>query len=265
MIRLFLLLSFVLLPNEAWATAPGTQEKALATSQAALGRTLPDIQLQNANGETLRLRDFRGKPLLLSLIYTSCSDVCPALIEHLHPAVEVARDALGDGSFSVMTVGFDVRKDRPQQMLSFAKAQGVGLPDWHFLSADQEALHALANSVGFAYFSRPGGFDHMAQVSVIDEKGRLYTQIYGAVFEPQSVVEPLKNLVYGREKPLNSWAGLVGRIKWFCTTYNPNSGRYQFNYSFFISLAIGAASLALVLTILIREWQRSAGPKNGHV
>jgi protein SCO1/2 len=97
----------------------------------------------------------------------------------------------------------------------------------------------------------------MAQVSVIDGQGRVYRQVYGGVFEPPAIVEPLKDLVLGRERPIWSGRGLLDRIRLICTVYNPNTGRYQFSYAVFIGIAVGGASLLLVLAFLIREWRRT--------
>jgi len=231
-------------------------KQALKTSQAALGQPLPDAVLTDPGGKPVSLASFRGKPLLITLVYTSCADVCPTLIESLYPAVEEAQSALGDTSFSTVTIGFDIRNDTPERMRLLARERGIDLPNWQFLSADQANLDAIARAVGFAIYSRPGGYDHLAQVSVVDKDGKLYQQVYGAVFEPPVIVEPLKDLVFGRYQPLASVQGIIDRIKLFCTVYDPNSGRYIFDYSLFAGIAIGLLCLGLILTVLIREWRR---------
>ena len=76
------------------------------------------------------------------------------------------------------------------------------------------------------------------------------------MFEPPVIVEPLKDLVFGRYQPLASVQGIIDRIKLFCTVYDPNSGRYYFDYSLFAGIAIGLFCLGLILTVLIREWRR---------
>lgn len=240
----------------AGAVETDKEARALATSRAALGTLLPDIVLQDTKGNPVPLSRYRGKPLLVTLVYTSCADVCPTLIETLYPAVEQAQAALGADSFSVITVGFDVRNDTPERMRLMARSRGVDLPGWQFLAADQKNLDALARAVGFAFYGRPGGFDHLAQVSLVDAEGRLHSQVYGAVFEPPVIVEPLKDLVFGRYRPVASFQGIIDRIKLFCTVYDPNSGRYVFDYSLFAGIAIGVACLSLVLGFLIREWRR---------
>jgi protein SCO1/2 len=237
--------------------------QALQLSQSALGNTLPQVTLLDTAGNPVQLARYQGKPLLVTLVYTSCADVCPTLIETLYPAVEEAQSALGRDSFSVITVGFDVRHDTPERMRLMARERGVDLPNWQFLAASQENLDTLARAVGFAIYARPGGYDHMAQVSVVDGKGKIYQQVYGAVFEPPVIVEPLKDLVFGRVRPVASLQDVIDRIKLFCTVYDPNSGRYYFNYSLFGGIAIGIACLGLILVMLVREWRRSPG-ETGH-
>ena len=234
------------------------QRELAKLSEDAKGRALPNIELTNVDGRKVRLSEYRGKPLLVTLVYTDCVDVCPTLIENLHPAVEAAGAALGYDSFSVITVGFDTRQDTPKKLKAFAQARGVDLPNWKFLSADSDSLDALARTVGFGFYSRPGGFDHFSQVSLIDSKGQLYGQVYGAVFNPPVVVEPLKKLVFGIDASLDSFSDIVDRIKFFCTVYDPRGGRYYFNYSLFIGLGIGLACLCLVMFVIMREWRRTS-------
>jgi protein SCO1/2 len=97
----------------------------------------------------------------------------------------------------------------------------------------------------------------MAQVTIVDRNGRVFQQVYGATFAPPQIVEPLKQVVFGRERSILSLDGLSDRIKLFCTVYNPNTGRYYFNYSLFASIAIGALSLLAVFLVLIRETRKS--------
>ncbi len=240
------------------SAAASNADDAIALSQAALGQQLPDLEFTDTEGRTVTLSDYRGKPLLISLIYTGCTDVCPTLIESLYPVVQVAREALGEESLNVVTIGFDTRNDTPARLRSFARTRGIDLPNWKFLSSDEESLDALAKSVGFGIYTRAGRFDHLAQVSLIDAKGRVSQQIYGAVFEPPVIVDPLKAIVLGRSEPVTSIEGLVDRIRWFCTIYDPKSGRYYFSYSLFISITIGVASFSLIVVALIREWRRSS-------
>ncbi|GBF25714.1 SCO1 protein [bacterium MnTg02] len=256
---LVLLFSCIVLSQPALADSKTEKAKqAFSGSQAALGQTLPNLSFTNSDGRRIALANFRGKPLLITLVYTGCTDVCPTLIENLYPAIKEAQRTFGSDSFSLLTVGFDVRQDTPELMRSFARAHGADLPNWYFLSTDSQTLDVLAKAVGFAFYSRSGGFDHLAQVSFVDGDGRLYQHVYGAIFEPPLIIEPLKDLIFGRAGTSSTVANLIDRIKFYCTIYDPSSGRYYFNYALFIGMAIGAACFGLVLAFIIREWRRAA-------
>lgn len=228
-----------------------------------MGGSLPDLAFTDTKGSRVRLADFRGKPLLVTLLYTGCADVCPTLIDNLVPAVKVAREALGADSFAVVTIGFDIRQDSSERLKSFASTRGAELSNWSFLTADEASLDRLARAVGFAFYSRPGGFDHLSQVSIVDADGRLYQQVYGAVFEPPLIVEPLKNLIFKRDTPLVSIERLIDRVKFFCTIYDPSSGRYYFNYSLFMTIGIGIGCFALVLFFIVSEWRKNNASMTG--
>jgi protein SCO1 len=255
--RRLLALGMLAVLGAAPAIADDRQAQALEASGAAIGAEVPDLVFTDANGKRFSLASLRGKPALVTLIYTGCADVCPTIIENLVPAVAVAEEALGRGSFEIAVIGFDTNNDTPSRMRSFAREHGADDLGWHFLSADEATLERLTQAVGFSYFSSAGGFDHMAQVSVLDAGGRVSTQVYGSLLQPPQIVEPLKDLIFGRSKPLFSLAGLADRVKLFCTVYNPRTRRYYFDYSLFASIFIGAVSLGAVLWVLVRETRKT--------
>lgn len=233
-------------------------EAALAVSQAAVGRELPDMTFTGSNGNTVRLSEFRGRPLLISMVFTSCHHVCPATTRHLDNAVRKARATFGQDSFNVVTLGFDTAVDTPEAMRHFARQQGVSDPNWAFLSGPADSVRALTESTGFIYFPSPRGFDHLNQVTVVDADGVIYRQVYGAAFDLPWLVEPLKQLIYNRPQPNDHFGvGLLNRIKLFCTVYDPSTGAYRFDYSLFIGMFIGGLSVLAIIAWLFRERMRA--------
>ncbi len=232
-------------------------EAAIAYSQAAIGRDLDDYAFLDTRRRPVRLADYRGKPLVVNLVFTACAESCPIVVQTLQDAVAVAQDSLGEDSFSVVTIGFDTRDDTPERMRAFAHGQGVDLANWAFLSGDAATLERLVENLGFIYFPSPRGFDHLAQTTVIDAEGRVYRQVYGAAFEAPALVEPLMELVFGRRPEAGAVTNLVNRIRLFCTYYDPTSQRYRFDYSIFIAFAVGAASLLGLAVVLLRAWWRT--------
>jgi len=227
---------------------------ALQQSQDAIGNVLGDYPLTDHNGHALSLDDLRGKPLVLSLIYTSCYQICPMTTRHLARVVDKAREALGEDSFNVAVLGFDAYNDSPQAMLHFARKQGIDGRGWYLLSAGPDTIQALSEELGFEFFSSPNGFDHITQATVIDASGRIYRQVYGEVFETPLLVEPLKELVLGRPRPNQTlFSDLINKVRFFCTTYDPARDAYHFDYSLFIGIFVGASIILSGIVFLIRE------------
>lgn len=228
---------------------------ALHLSQQAIGNTLGDYQLIDQYGATVRLReDHAGKPLIISMIFSSCHHVCPATTRHLADAIDAAREALGADSFNVVTIGFDVANDTPQAMAAFARRHGIEQQGWRFLSASSKNIRQISDDLGFIFFPTPRGFDHINQSSIVDRDGKVYSQVYGVTFELPWLVEPLKELVFDRASGAGHlFAGLIDRIKLFCTVYDPTTGRYRFDNSLFVQLAVGATIILAVMFYLGRE------------
>ena len=262
----FLLGAILALPPGAHASQVPSAfdpEAAIRYSQAAIGRQLDDYGFLDRRGKPLRLADLRGEPLVINLVYTACTHTCPLIVQNLYRAVEVAQDALGADSFKVLTIGFDSQADTPARMRAYAVSQGVDLPNWRFLSADEATVEKLSENLGFIYFPSPRGFDHLAQTTVIDRQGLVFRHVYGDDFDAPALVEPLKDLVFGRQGNLVSLDGLINRIRLFCTLYDPASERYRFDYSIFIAIAIGGLSLASIAVFLafnlVRAQRRERG------
>ena len=233
-------------------------DAAIAMSQGAVGRPLGDVLLYDRQGKPVQLSQYRGQPVLISMIFTSCHHVCPAITRHLATAVDAAREALGEESFRVLTIGFDTAVDTPDAMRVFADKQDIDDPNWDFLSGSAQPMQALVENIGFVYFPSPRGFDHINQVTVVDREGVIYRQVYGAAFDLPWLVEPLKELVYNRPQPgAHIGSGLLNRIRLFCTVYDPNTGKYKFDYSLFVGIGVGALIVLSLIIWLLLEFSRS--------
>ena len=238
------------------AAAEYDRGSAMEISQAAIGSPLGDYRLRDIQGQAFDLSQLRGRPLVVSMIYTSCHHVCPTITRNLAKTVEVAREALGEDAFTVITVGFDWKVDSPDRMRQFAAQQGLAdASNWHFLASDGSTINALSDNLGFIFYASAKGFDHLTQTTIIDRQGNIYRQVYGVDIETQALVEPLKELVFDTPRSAGLIDHWVSTLKLFCTVYDPNSDRYRFDYSIFLMIIIGVLCLGAVLAFIVREWR----------
>jgi len=232
------------------------QKAALAASQAAMGRLVGDYAFRDTAGNPVRISDLRGKPLIVSFIYTSCAQSCPVITASLLDAIDVGRETLGADGFNVVTVGFDVASDTPERLRLFAARNNAGNGNWKFLSGDIQTVGGLADDLGFQFSRSAKGFDHIDQITVIDAEGRVYRQIYGEAFDPPILVDPLMDLTLGTRTPFASIDDLIKKVRLFCTIYDPAAGRYKFDYSLFVQMIVGTSVIGFLLVFVGRNWWR---------
>jgi protein SCO1/2 len=228
---------------------------ALAASQAAIGREVPDVELTGQDGVRFRLSRFRGRPLVISPIYTSCFHICPTTTAYLKGVVAIANDVVGQSAFTVLTIGFDTEHDTPEQMRAYGRARGVDGPQWVLASADEASARQLLDGIGFSYARAGGGFEHMVLATVVDASGRVYGQVYGQQFEAPLLVDSLKRIVAGQRAQEATLPALIDRVRLICTVFDPNSGRYHLDYSLFVAFGVGVLCLGAVAVFLWRSWR----------
>jgi protein SCO1/2 len=235
---------------------------AIAKSMQAVGRAVGSYTLTDSRGAPFSLGDYRGRPLVISLVYSSCSSVCPPTTQHTIDAVNEAGRMFGLDRFAVLTVGFDARNDTVPHMAQFASMQGIKAPNWRVASGDAATIDALLNDLGFSYRAVAGGFDHPTQTTILDRDGKVYRQVFGEAFPLRMFMEPMKDVIYGTSSPF-TFTGIIDRIKFICTAYDPGAGRYRIDYGLVFGGALGALSLLVMGGLILREWLRAGHAPTG--
>jgi protein SCO1/2 len=242
--RLFAAAAILAAALPAAAQQPPDAEKAFRASQAAIGRQVPDFALRDRLNRPVRLSDYRGKPLVVSFVYTGCFQACPVTTQYLAKVVRQARDALGEDAFQVVTIGFNQPFDSPDAMGAFSRQNRVTDPRWEFLSPDPKEVEALAAAFGFSFQATAKGFDHITQATIVGADGVIYRQVYGETFELPLFVGPLKALRSGQVSEAVTLGNVWEKVKLYCTVYDPNTGGYRVNYSLFVELFAGLTTFA---------------------
>lgn len=237
-------------PERALPAAPALEQgEAWRASQAAIGRVLGDHALLDRQGRPQRLASYRGKPLLVSFIYTGCFQICPTSTRSLGDSLQALYDAFGAEHFNVVSIGFNQPADSPAAMRAFAAQHGIDKPNWDFLSPPPAAVDALTRDFGFSYKATPAGFDHVLGVSVVDAQGRIHAQVYGERLRADQLGEPLRQLLRGGPMPQREGlSALIERVRIICTVYDPETGTYRTNYGLIIEIVGG---LGFVLTVIV--------------
>ena len=230
--------------------------EALRASQAVVGKQVDDFTLLDRSGQAVRLSQYRGKPLLVSFIYSGCFQVCPLTTRSLQSAIEASREVFGTRQFNVVSIGFNQPADSPQSLKAFAAQHRIDQPNWEFLSPHASIVDALTREFGFSYAATAGGFDHVLQVTLLDAQGRIYRQIYGEALDADALGEPIRQLLNSAPTPQQiRLDDLVDRIRLLCTVYDPKTGTYRVQYGLLIEIAGGVTFALVMLWFFLAEWR----------
>lgn len=234
------------------------EHEALIASRAVIGSVPPDFTLLDRRERPVRLADYRGKPLLVSFIYTGCITVCPTHTRMLHEAVKGLDRMLGPHQFNIVSIGFNQPFDSPQAMRSFAAQHRIDYANWKFLSPHFKHVDELTRAYGFSLLETPAGFDHIVGVTVVDAEGRINSQVYGERVTAQALGVPLRQLILAAPPAaggLPSLDGLIERVRILCTVYDPDTGEYRYDWTLLIEIFGGLAFFVTVAVYLWRERQ----------
>lgn len=233
------------------------EKESLKMADRAVGRHIGEHTLIDQGGNNFSLKEFIGKPLVISFIYTSCGHICPTITMNLKNAVREAGKDFGV-KFNAITIGFDVENDTPQRMRQYGSNFTNDFKNWRFATANKEAIDRLANDIGFYYRKVDGGFDHLNLVTVVDEDGKIYKQIYGMDFKPHEVLQPIyQSLSAQKGAPFAQSSGILSNVLLFCYKYNEATGKYEVDYPMVVTLLMGPLFLSIMIFLIIYIFRSS--------
>ncbi|MBK7677666.1 MAG: SCO family protein [Candidatus Accumulibacter sp.] len=243
------------------------EKAAFALSQGAIGNQIGDFVLLDRQGQPVELSRYRGKPLLVTFIYTACFQVCPTITRNLQKAVANTVSVMGANRFNVISIGFNQPFDSPAALKDFARQYGIDLPNWEFLSPAPAIVGDLTANFGFSYVATPAGFDHINQVTLVDATGRIVRQVYGEKFTAEDLAEPLKLLITGSAIPpeAGTLQEIMERVRILCSIYDPLTGRYRTNYSLYFQFAGFLTFVGFMIYLSVNFWRnRRRGETKAH-
>jgi protein SCO1/2 len=127
------------------------------------GVRAPDFDLRDQDGRPISMRRFRGKPVLVSFLYSTCRDTCPL-------QAETARGALDDLGHDVpaIAVSVDPPRDTPNSAKAFlSRTHTLGRIDW--VLGTRAQLAPLWR--GFAIRPQAVTAEHQARFTLVDKRG----------------------------------------------------------------------------------------------
>jgi protein SCO1 len=127
------------------------------------GVRAPNFSLKDESGKRVTMREYRGRPVVVTFMYSHCHDTCPVQAQQIKGALDdLGRD------LPALSISVDPSGDTPKSVDHFNREQGVtGRIRW--VLGRESQLRRLWN--GFHVTSQSPTSEHMARIMLIDKRG----------------------------------------------------------------------------------------------
>lgn len=155
------------------------------------GEPVPDFYFINQDGKRIHLAQFRGKPLLLTFIYTRCPlpNFCPRMsnnfsevLKQLHETPEVFQRA------QLLSISIDPDYDKPAILKEYGKRYAGEIdPEfqhWQFAGGSAQQIRQAADFFGLSFDNKSGQIVHSLSTVLIGANGKIVKVYLGNDWSP---------------------------------------------------------------------------------
>ena len=116
-------------------------------ASAGLANYFPNVPLLTQDNRSVRFYDelLKGKVVVISFMFTTCSTLCPQTTGHLAKVQELFGDRLGRDIF-ILSISVDPN-DTPAALKKYAESYKAK-PGWYFLTGEQENVQKVRAKLG---------------------------------------------------------------------------------------------------------------------
>lgn len=160
-----------------------------------VGDQVPDFTFINQNGKRIHLAQFRGKPLLLTFIYTRCPlpDFCLLMSNNFSEILkQLHEQPTGFDDAQLLSISIDPEHDTPDVLRQYGKHY-VGDVDpsfqhWQFATGSPQQIQKAADYFGLSYNQKSGQIVHSLSTVLIGPDGKVRAIYLGNDWKPADVV-----------------------------------------------------------------------------
>jgi protein SCO1/2 len=184
------------------AAPPPSSQSQSQPSEPQSGAEVPDFTLTNQDGKEIALRDYRGRALALTFIYTRCPlpDYC-VLMSNNFAEIDraLAREPGLAAKSRLLSVSIDPAYDTPKVLRSYGAAHTENYRDerferWQLATGHAEEVRRVANYFGLVYDREGDQIVHSLRTAVVAPDGKLYKIYRGNEWKPEDVLNDFRQL-----------------------------------------------------------------------
>ena len=188
-------------------STPVAGAPAIEGADPNVGDDVPNYALINQDGKTVRIRDYKGKALLLTFIYTRCQDPNQCtLMSGNFAAIDKELQKLPElyAKTHLLSISFDPAYDTPKVLRSYGAAYTGKYTDetfahWEFASGSADEVKGIAKFFGLRYYQdTTSGTEqviHSLRTAVIGPDGKIVKVYRGNEWKPDEMLKELQDTI----------------------------------------------------------------------
>lgn len=147
-----------------------------------------DVALVDQDGTRAQLEDLAGHVMVVTMMYASCTSVCPRVTEDMKAIERQLGPRAKDIRFVLFSL--DPGRDTPQALRQFATDRRLDLARWRLFAASEDGVRDLAAVLGVKYATEPSGdIAHSAIIVVVDRQGVVRHRQLGVGQDPAPLLD----------------------------------------------------------------------------
>ena len=157
----------------------------------------PAFTFVDHESRPLALEDLRGRVVVLTGVYASCTATCPMILGQAKRALSALTEA-ERASVTVVAITMDPERDTPSMLQEMALAQQVSAPRFRLVTGDPFEIARVLDTLGVSRRLDPetGRIDHTNVLGLVDRRGRLAYRFALGERQEAWLVEALRLLVH---------------------------------------------------------------------
>lgn len=167
---------------------PGTTSSGSTFEGALLpeGVRAPTLDLPDEEGEIVRMRELRGRPAIVTFLYSNCEDACPLQAQQIKGAL----DDLGK-DYPALGISVDPAGDTPESARAFLSKQRM-TGRMRFVLGSRRELQPVWR--GYGVQPQLDDLEHTSRVVLLDERGYQRVGYPVSQLTPERLVHDLRLL-----------------------------------------------------------------------
>jgi protein SCO1 len=172
--------------------------------EPSAGTETPDFALVNQDGKKIGFKQYRGKALVLTFIYTRCPlpDYCPLMTQNF---VAINRELQGKPALRdkthLLSITVDPDYDKAKVLRDYGERVAGSDKDvfkrWEFATGSPEQIKKVAQFFGLNYWKEKDQIIHGLRTAIIMPDGKVAKVYRHNDWKPEDVVKDLEKLKLG--------------------------------------------------------------------